>query len=415
MLGWNCKRRIKERKRMIKGFFNPSELASSNTTSTISRCGMCRLYQGCHSPRMKPTGDGKLKVLIVAEAPEKTEDEKGIQLIGEAGQVLRNLLRSIGVRLDKDCWKTNVIICHPPSNKTPTDDQITACRPNLIKTIKKLKPHTIILLGMSAVKSLIPYIWKDDVGNILGKWVGWNIPSQKLNAWVCPTYHPSYLLRTKNDLLQIIVRNHLKRAFKHESKPWMEIPDYKKEVEIITRPSKAAKAIREMIRLATPIVPDYETTCIKPEEIGAEIVSCALCQNGKRTIAYPWEAEAIDATVELFKNKIPKIGANIKFEDRWTRRLLGFGVKGWYWDTMIAAHVLDNRSGITSVKFQSFVRVGVEGYDAHIKPYLKAKKKKRINRIKELPINDILLYNGMDSILEWGIFKSQQKEMKRLK
>jgi len=399
---------------MRKGFFNPSELSVSNTTSTIPRCGMCKLYQGCITPRMKVTGAGKRKILIAAEAPGKTEDEKGVQLIGEAGQVLRNLLRSIGVRLDKDCWKTNVITCRPPSNDTPTDDQITACRPNLIKTIKKLKPNTIILLGMSSVKSLIPYIWKDSVGNTLGKWTGWNIPSQKLNAWVCPTYHPSYLLRTKNELLQTIMQGHLKRACNHESKPWDKIPDYEKEVEIITRPSKAAKAIREMTRLAHPISFDYETTCIKPEEIGAEIVSCSVCQNGERTIAYPWEAEAIDASAELFRSKIKKVGANIKFEDRWTRRLLRFGVKGWYWDTMIASHVLDNRSGITSVKFQSFVRLGVEGYDAHIHPYLKAKKNKRINRIKELPINDVLLYNGMDSIVEWGIFKSQQKEMKRI-
>ena len=400
---------------MRKGFFNPSELSVLNTASTIPRCGMCKLSQGCTTPRMKPTGDGKRKVLVVAEAPGSKEDADGVQLVGEAGQVLRNLLRSIGVRLDKDCWKTNVIICRPPGNNTPTDDQITACRPNLIKTIKKLKPNTIILLGMSSVKSLIPYIWKDVAGKTVGKWVGWNIPSQKLNAWVCPTYHPSYLLRTKNELLQTIVRGHLKRALNHESKPWDSIPDYKKEVEIIARPSQAAKAIRDMIKRATPVSPDYETTCIKPEEIGAEIVSCALCQNGERTIAYPWEAEAIDASAELLRSKILKIGANIKFEDRWTRKILGFGIKGWHWDTMIAAHVLDNRSGITSVKFQSLVRLGVEGYDAHIKPYLKAKKKKRINRIKELPINDVLLYNGMDSIVEWGIFKSQQKEMRKRK
>lgn len=399
---------------MIKGFFNPSELSVLNTTSTIPRCGMCKLYQGCHSPKMKPTGDGKRKVLIVAEAPGAKEDLKGIQLIGEAGQVLRNLLRSIGVRLDKDCWKTNVVICRPPSNNTPTNEQIIACRPNLIKTIKKLKPHTIILLGMSAVKSLIPYIWKDSIGNRLGKWVGWNIPSQKLNAWVCPTYHPSYLLRTKDDLLRTIMRGHLKQAFKHENKPWKNIPDYKEEVEIITRPSQAAKAIRDMIRLATPVAFDYETTCIKPEEIGAEIVSCSICQNGKRTIAYPWEAEAIDASTELFKSKIACRGANIKFEDRWTRRKLGFGVKNWVWDTMIASHVLDNRSGITSVKFQSFVKLGVEGYDAHIKPYLKAKKNKRINRIKELPINDVLLYNGIDSIVEWNLSEIQIKEMQKL-
>lgn len=399
----------------MKGFFNPSELAIANTTSTVSRCGMCKLYQGCHCPKMKPTGDGLKGVLVVAEAPGATEDQKGIQLVGEAGQVLRGVLKSIGIRLDKDCWKTNVIICRPPNNKTPTDEQIAACRPNLIKTIKKKKPHTIILLGMISVKSFIPLIWKDDVGNSLGKWVGWDIPSQKYNVWVCPTYHPSYLLRMKNDLLKNIVKRHLKKAFLHQARPWKIVPDYKSEIEVIARPSQAAKAIRDMIKRGTPVVPDYETNCLKPEEEKSEIISCALCQNGERTIAYPWQGEAVEASKELFRSNLQKIGANIKFEERWTRTKLGIKIKNWFWDTMVASHVLDNRNGTTSVKFQSFVRLGVEGYNAHIEPYLKEKKNSRLNRIKELPITDVLLYNGMDSIVEWGIFKSQYKEMKRRK
>jgi uracil-DNA glycosylase family 4 len=398
-----------------QGFFNLSELAVSNTASTLPRCGLCGLSHGCKTPRMKPTGKGKRGVLVVAESPGSHEDERGVQLIGEAGQVLRRILKSIKVDLDRDCWKTNAVICHPKDNKTPADIQITACRPHLLATIKKYKPHTIILLGMTAVKSLTPVVWKDSVGSGLTKWVGWNIPSQKINAWICPTYHPSYLLRTKNDLLENMVQKHLKAAFRYTKRPWENVPDYKEKIEIITRPSKAAAAIREMIGRGECVVPDFETNCVKPEEPESEIICCSLCQSGKRTISYPWSGEAIDATIELLKSPLPKVGANIKFEDRWSRRKLGFGVRGWYWDTMLASHVLDNRSGITSVKFQSFVRLGVEGYDAHIKPYLKSKGRERINRIKELPIVDVLLYCGMDSEVEWSIFRSQQKEMERLR
>ncbi|MFA7218768.1 MAG: uracil-DNA glycosylase family protein [Dehalococcoidales bacterium] len=398
---------------MRQGFFNLTELSVSNNTATLPRCGLCGLSHGCHSPRMKPTGKGKRKVLVVAEAPVALEDLKGKQLIGEAGQVFRNLLRSIGVDLDRDCWKTNSVVCRPPNNKTPTEKQIESCRPNLLHAIKTLKPHTVILLGMSAVKSLVPVVWKEGVGNGLGKWVGWNIPSQKLNVWICPTYHPSYLLRTHNDLLKKIMTGHLKRAFRHKSRPWKEEPNYKDRIEVITKPAQAAKVIKEMIRNGSCVVPDFETNCIKPEEEESEIICCSLCQEGKRTIVYPWVGEAVDATVQLFKSPVPKIGANIKFEDRWSRRKLGVGIRGWYWDTMLASHVLDNRAGITSVKFQSFVRLGVEGYDSHIKPYLQSSGKKRLNRIKELPIMDVLLYCGMDSLVEWEIFRSQQKEMER--
>lgn len=209
--------------------------------STISRCGLCGLNRGCHSPKMPPTGEGRKGVLVCAEAGGQVEDQQGVQLIGEAGQLLRRILKGLDVKLDRDCWKTNCVICRPPKNKTPTQKQIDSCRPNLMNTIKKLKPHTIVLLGASAIKSLIPTVWKDDVGNGVSKWVGWNIPSQKLNAWICPTYHPSYLLRTKNDLLENIVREHLRQAFTHTKRPWKEVPDYKKDVEVITRPAQAAK------------------------------------------------------------------------------------------------------------------------------------------------------------------------------
>lgn len=381
--------------------------------STISRCGLCGLNRGCHSPKMPPTGEGRKGVLVCAEAGGQVEDQQGVQLIGEAGQLLRRILKGLDVKLDRDCWKTNCVICRPPKNKTPTQKQIDSCRPNLMNTIKKLKPHTIVLLGASAIKSLIPTVWKDDVGNGVSKWVGWNIPSQKLNAWICPTYHPSYLLRTKNDLLENIVREHLRQAFTHTKRPWKEVPDYKKDVEVITRPAQAAKAIRA-IKPNSVIAFDYETNCIKCENTNSEIICCSICINGENTFSYPWSGEAIQATAELLKSDVPKVGANIKFEDRWTRRKLGFAVKNWYWDTMLASHILDNRSGITSVKFQSFVRLGLEGYDAHIKPYFKPDEKTRLNRIKELPINDLLLYNAMDSLVEYKIYILQKKEMKRM-
>jgi len=401
---------------MIKGFFNLSDLSSARTIPTIPRCGLCKLYSSCQFPKMSPTGKGKRGVLICGESPGNTEDKRGVQFIGESGQILRKLLRSINVDLDRDCWKTNALCCHPAGNKLPKNAQtlIDACRPNLMNTIKKYQPHTIILVGATACKSLIPVIWKDKVEEF-SKWTGQNIPSQFLNAWVCPVYHPAYLLRQKNTLLETITRKSLKKAFSHKARPWQEVPDYKSEVEVIHRPYMAAKAIRDMIQIGQECSLDIETNTLKPEEVGAEIICCSICQSGRRTIAYPWIGETIDATIDLLKSEIPKVGANIKFEDRWFRRLYGFGVKNWMWDAVICAHYLDNRSGITSVKFQSFVQLGLKSYNEQVEPYLKPAKNKRLNRIKELPINDILIYNGIDSLVEWKIYEIQKKKLERMR
>ena len=158
---------------------------------------------------------------------------------------------------------------------------------------------------------------------------------------------------------------------------------------------------------------DYETNCLKPEGEGTEIVSCSVCWRGRRTISYPFVGEAVEATSDLLKSSMLKIAANLKFEDRWTRVKLGHKVENWYWDTLLGAHILDNRSEITSVKFQAFVLLGQECYNKHIEDFLKPKKGNRFNRIRELDLTDLLLYGGLDSCLEYWIAMKQIKLLRR--
>jgi hypothetical protein len=165
-----------------------------------------------------------------------------------------------------------------------------------------------------------------------------------------------------------------------------------------------------MIEQGGAVAFDYETNMLKPDSKDAEIVCCSVCWEGKKTIAFPWHGEAVTAMSELLLSpKIKKVGANNKFEERWTRRILGHGVRGWVWDCMVSAHVLDNRPLITSVKFQSFVRLGQPSYDTAVGPYLKASDGNKKNRIKEVDLGSLLQYCGMDSLLEWLIAESQRE------
>ena len=77
------------------------------------------------------------------------------------------------------------------------------------------------------------------------------------------------------------------------------------------------------------------------------------------------------------------------------------------------AHTLDNRRAISGLKFQSFVRLGLESYNDHIEPYLKSKGNKRANQIlKQISLHDLLFYCATDSLLEWLIAQIQMKELK---
>lgn len=394
---------------MKRPFFTKTQLSSSKSQSITPKCGQCGLYKQCKSPKMPPTGKGRKGILFLAEAPGKTEDEKNIQLIGDAGQYLRRVLQNMGYDLDCDFIKTNAAICRPPNNKTPDAKIIDACRPNLTKTLKKYQPHTIILLGDIALKSFMPMVWKDKVDKV-GQWIGWNIPCQEKNMWVCPTYHPSYLLRTHNTVTEHMFRQHIRRACRHKQRPYQTQPDPKSKVMLLHRSSEIKAALRDCYWWQH-LTLDYETNCLKPETENSRIVCCSV-SNGRKTFAFPWTDTAIENIIRIYKNpNIKKIAANIKFEHRWTFNKLHINIRGWYYDTMVGAHVLDHRQGITSVKFQAFVRMGMPVYNEHIEPYLKPKGKSRINSIDQIDFDELLLYCGLDSYCEDKLAWLQIKEM----
>lgn len=397
---------------MPEGFFLGSTLAQSKPPpSLVAKCGACGLYKDCQSPKMPPSGKGKRKILVVGSFPGEEEDRRGSHLVGKANQHFRGLLRKHGVDPDKDCVHTNALICRTDGDKPPTTKQIGYCRPNLLKTLQQAKPTTILLLGAAAVESVVGWAWKENVGAI-ERWVGWNIPHQRLNTWLCPIYHPSFLMKEDSKALNVIFDRHLKAALSHEGVPWPDgAPNYRKEVEIILSPTKAAKAIRSITKQGDPSAFDYETNRLKPERRDSQIVCCSI-SNGKRTIAYPWNGDAITATREFIRSPIAKIASNMKFEERWTRRLLKTRVKNWMWCTMTGAHVLDHRQSVTSVKFQSLVQLGFEAYDDHIGTFLQGKGGQGMNKIlSEIDISDLLLYCGVDSLVEWHVAKLQMKQI----
>lgn len=409
----------------LQGFFQKSQLTQSKAPiPLLPRCGECGLFKNCNSPKMEVSGKGKRKILLIGEAPGIQEDKRGKQFVGETGQFLERTLRKFGIDMQKDCWLTNSLICFPPDGngkwRKPTDKEVGFCRPNLIKTIKELEPEIIVPLGDSAVNSLIGWVWKDEVGTV-GRWIGWQIPHQKLNCWICPAWHPSYVSREgyssygskrKNEVVIKIWQHHLKQISKLEGRPWEKVPDYKSQVELIYDHKEAARIIDQFIEYGGTAAFDFETNMLKPDWPDARIVSCSICWEGKRTIAFPWAGKAIEAMKRFCTSPIRKIASNLKFESRWCRAVLGTTIRSWWHDTMLAAHIQDNRKAITGLKFQAFIWLGAESYDDHIKGLLKSKGDDRTNQvIKEIDLKDLLTYNGMDSLLEYHTCFRQRKVM----
>lgn len=389
------------------GFFPASEVQTERPVGLIPKCGACGLFKTCHSPKIAPYGEGREGVLIVGEAPGETEDRKGRPFVGKAGKLLRQTLSRIGVNLDRDAVTTNALICRPPHNRKPDEKEIGYCRPNLLSAIKENTPRVVITLGRAALSAVLPDYWKSDIG-IMERWAGWHIPVS--NHWICPTFHPSYVLRSNNPLLERVFANHLEAAFAITNNP-SPFRDFTLKVTKLYNEEEVWDALREVDQAAGWAAFDFESNCLKPEYPKARLVSCAV-STGETTVAYPWSGKAIRAT-QLFlrSNRTRKIGANIKMEERWCRKVFGHGVNNWGWDSMLGTHCLDNRAGICSLKFQTFVGSGVPSYNENIEPYLQ-NVRGPYNRIEEIALPTLLYYNGLDALFTRRLAFQQMRIMR---
>ena len=393
-------------------FFSASKVKVRKKRSLIPACGACGLHEVCRTDKMPVQGEGKRGILIVGPGPTDEDDKSGYlySLHCEGGSYLREAFDQVGIDIDEDCWYTGWQIC---AGERPTDKLIEWCQPNVIKAIRDLNPRLIIPMGFEASKSVLTPYYRDSIGR-LDTWVGWRIPVQKINTWICPTYSPHLIKESERDqkVYDLWLHRHLDAAINMcPGRPWDTVPDYRSEVQAIYDPEEAAQRIRRMIKRGKPAAFDYETNCLKPNHAEARIYTCAITQ-GKETIAFVVEGEARAALIEFLVSDVPKIGANNKFEDVWSRQILGVEVNNWAWDTMLSAHHLDNRPNITSVKFQAFTRLGFEPWDFAIKGFFQADHSMALNNIHQCGTADLLKYNGLDTIIEMEIAKHQKEEMK---
>lgn len=392
------------------GFFMGGTESKKPLGLLLPKCGQCGLFKTCKSPKMKPTGKGKKKILIVGEHPSESDDQAAKQFAGATGTLFRNTLRKFDLDPNVDCRFTNALICH---SKKEVQGSVNHCRPNLIATIKEMDPDVIIPLGSKAVQSLIGWVWKEDWGQ-LQQWIGWQIPCQKPNAWICPTWHPEYVeQQSKNPVVKLLWERHLKAALSLSGKPYRKPPNFVSECKVTFDTDEAINTLRRMCRATKPVAFDFETDRIKPDHEDAKIYCCSV-SDGKDTLSFPWTKQTKLEMGKLLMSNVPKIGYNIKFEDRWVRRFFnGEGVNNWWWDGQCAAHILDNRDRITSLKFQAFVQLGAPEYDAAVKPYLRSvgDSDNSPNRIRELDPTVLMTYNSVDSFLEWHIAMKQREKL----
>jgi len=405
----------------MEGFFTSKETESiSRPDGKTYSCFSCGLYKGAQTPKMEPWGDFGKKILIIGEAPGRAEDQAGIPFQGNEGRYLKAFLKKQGVDLKRDCLSIYAAKCRPACDKgrdrKPTNYEIESCRKLALKVIREREPKLIIILGLSGVYSLVRHRFKKNFGKF-PKWRGWTIPDQDIKAWVCPTFSIQEILeRNKKEKYEteVIWEQDIERALNKLEIPF---PVFKKpKIKYIEDLSVLNK-----IKDGTYTAFDYETTGLKPHAKGHKIICCAIAVSADKVYSFMMpKGKKLKPFLKYLENdKLPKIAQNMKYEDTWSEVLLDTIVRGWDWDTMQATHVLDNRSGITSLKFQAYILFGIIDYDSEINPFLLAPHANSINKIEKLikqPGGErkLLKYCAWDSILEYRLAVIQKKLFENL-
>ena len=132
-------------------------------------------------------GNNHAPIVIIGEAPGKDEDLQGRPFVGYSGQLLDKILDACGFNRTHHVFISNIVKCWPPGNRIPSPVEIEVCKPFLRQQIELINPKILILLGATALKSMIGPDMK--ITKVRGNWISYE------NRLAMPVYHPSALLR----------------------------------------------------------------------------------------------------------------------------------------------------------------------------------------------------------------------------
>lgn len=128
------------------------QISLSSIQEQVRKCQRCPLYKKA-SKGVPGEGPAKAKLMLIGQAPGKTEDLTGRPFVGRAGKYLTEQLKRIGIDR-KNVFITSVIKHYPPHNRAPTNKEINACLPYAVEQVFLVNPKIVVLLGRIAEKAL---------------------------------------------------------------------------------------------------------------------------------------------------------------------------------------------------------------------------------------------------------------------
>ena len=160
---------------------NESLMALVRHVGDCTRCGLAEHRRGI----IHAVGPADARLAVVAEAPSGDDELAGQPFRGPAGELLEKMITAMGLSRET-VYLCTVVMCRPPDDREPTQNEIAACGPFLKQRLALVRPQVIVAFGELPMRALVP-----GAGSILkarGKWVSWE------GIEVMPTWGPASLL-----------------------------------------------------------------------------------------------------------------------------------------------------------------------------------------------------------------------------
>lgn len=403
----------------------------------IGQCNVCPLNnEKAYSPKMSPTGSHTPDLYILSDLPTEADDSLGRHLSSQSANYLLDILDEAQGGAEADAAgapfltvRANTCIrTRPDKGRPATDTEIECCRPSIVRDIEETKPRVIVAVGAAALK------WLTSFSSIM-HWRGRFMPVRVGShvCWAYPIISPAFIQKLKSSRFrERIPAEEYERLFEFDVYSLVQAFDTL-EPAAVEDPAhlhdgchllfggeedfETLLLFYEMASTASRISVDLETSCLRPYQKDAKILSISLTVDDL-TIAVAlehveakWSADDLvlvyDMIEKLLSSGLQVVAQNLSFELEWF--VWKFGPKiarasKWH-DTMIAAYVIDERKDTHSLEDLSISRLGFN---------LKRQSNVDVANLATTPLKTVLLYNGPDSKYTDKLHVAMQKDLDRL-
>jgi len=148
-----------------------SAAASAGTLAKLHAA--LEAFDGCPlrataTTTVRPDGNPTAKLVLIADAPSADDDRAGTAFAGAAGQTLDRVLGSAGLGRSS-LLLTHLVPWRPPGGRAPTDAEVQACLPFLLRLLQLVRPERLVLLGSASVKAMTDS--SDSIRRLRGRWL----------------------------------------------------------------------------------------------------------------------------------------------------------------------------------------------------------------------------------------------------